>query len=344
MSLINEVLRDLDARHAGAERRGLPNEVRPLPAAGKGWSGRLVVGGFAVVALVIVGAWAAWLQTIKPAPAVAVPVPPPAIELPAPPLVIAPPAAPEPPAASEPAPPVAAAPQSLRMSAALSQPAAAKPSTAPPATASPTASAASVTPSIDKQLRNGGHERADAAYRKAAIERQQGRDAEAMALLREALQQEPAHANARQLLLSLLVERKQWPEAEAALKEGLELAPMHAPWAAALARIQVERGDASLAWATLQRYMPAGENSADYLGFAGVLLQRLQRPAEAIAYYEAALRLKPEARWWLGLGVALETSGHAGEAQKAFQSAQTANGLTPEMAALVARRLGTGKP
>jgi MSHA biogenesis protein MshN len=340
MSLINKVLRDLDARHAAAAQRALPNEVRPLPAGDAESSARmpLLIGLLAVAGA---GAWGAWTYLSAPTPtAISAPVAPPvaiaapAAETPAlPMLVIAPPAPPAeaavvPSAASTPLPAdnstsVPVQVSSLQLSTTLRPPAAA----APPATR------------IDKQVHDDAHERAEAAYRAGLAAQRQGRGAEAVASLRQALQEEPRNANARQLLLSVLVERQLWPEAESALREGLELTPANGGWAMALARIQVERGEADQAWATLQKYMAAGADNADFQGFAGVLLHRLQRPAEAVAHYQAALRLKPDARWWAGLGLALEAAGRASEAREAFQRAQAAGSLAPEMAVVVERHL-----
>jgi MSHA biogenesis protein MshN len=348
MSLINQVLRDLDSRHAGEEQKALPNEVRPLPPVKSGRSGRKVLVPVVLLAVAGVGVWAAWDSPARPAV-----VPPPAVETP-PLLVIAPP---EPPLENLAAPPAEPVPQltvttpaadrpravgqvsSLQLATTLRSPVTTTAASAVAASAPAVAPASTAPASIDKQIRVDAHERAEAAYRKAAAEHRQGRSTEAIERLREALRDEPGHGSARQLLLSLLVERQQWPEAEALLREGLELAPSHSPWAMALARIQVERGQPNQAWETLQKYMAAGEGNADYQGFAGVLLQRLQRPAEAVARYEAALRLKPEARWWAGLGLALEAAGHVNEAREAFREAQAIGGLTPEMAAVVERRL-----
>jgi MSHA biogenesis protein MshN len=350
MSLINKVLQDLDSRHAAQERKALPNEVRPLPPAKTGRSG---IKAFAAIAVLVALAIGLWLAGDLAAPPAAAPAPtpaaaaPPLVETPPPPmLVIAPP---EPPLANlaaapaEPAsqpvtmPPVDKPAQvsSLQLATAL-RPAA--PSAAPVA-ANSVAPASTAPASIDKQVHAGAHERAEAAYRKAAAEHRQGRAGEAVERLHEALREDSSHGNARQLLLSLLVERQQWPEAEVLLREGLELTPSHSPWAMALARIQIERGQTGQAWETLQRHMAAGGGNADYQGFAGVVLQRLQRPAEAVTHYEAALRLKPEARWWAGLGLALEAAGHGDEALEAFRRAQATGGLTPEMAAVVERRL-----
>lgn len=350
MSLINQVLRDLDSRHAGEERKALPNEVRPLPPTEAGRPGAIVLAAAVLVVLLGVGAWVGW-NSFTPSAVAPVASPQAVVETPPPPiLVITPPepllaslaTAPAEPATqvamAVPAPEKAPSPEtrvsSLQLATALRPTASAA---VAPANAIP--AAASAPASIDKQIRVGAHERAEAAYRKATIQHREGRSAEAIERLSEALREEPAHGNARQLLLSLLVERQQWQEAEALLREGLELTPSHSPWAMALARIQVERGQPGPAWETLQKYMAAGEGNADYQGFAGVLLQRMQRPMDAVDHYQAALRLKPEARWWAGLGLALEAAGHPAEAREAFQRAQAAGGLTPEMAAVVERRL-----
>ncbi|MEK7736775.1 MAG: tetratricopeptide repeat protein, partial [Pseudomonadota bacterium] len=83
-----------------------------------------------------------------------------------------------------------------------------------------------------------------------------------------------------------------------------------------------------------------GEKNADYHGFSGVLLQRLQKPREAAAHYQAAVQINPnEGRWWLGLGLAYEAEGRPAEARDAFQHARGARGLTPEMAAVIDKKL-----
>lgn len=346
MSLINQVLRDLDSRHAG-EQKGLPNEVRPLPALRPRRSRVPLIAVLAVAGVAFV-AWSAWdvaVPASAPAPVttnISEAVPPP-------PLLIAPPPLPvdeaagsvaetSAPAAVEPVVAVA----SLRMATTL-RPSSSASAVTPAAASGADAASTTVTVippgSVDKQVRTNAYERADAVYRKAVSEQRQGRTTEAIEHLRETLREAPAHGSARQLLLSLLVERQQWQEAEAVLREGLEVSPSHSPWAMALARIQVERGQTAAAWDTLQKYLSFGESNADYLGFAGVLLQRLQRPGEAVAYYQGALRIKPDARWWVGLGLALESVGRTDEAREAFRSAQASGGLTTEMAAVVERRL-----
>lgn len=191
---------------------------------------------------------------------------------------------------------------------------------------------------IDKTQSPEG--RAAADYLKGVAAYKQGRMAEAAAQFRLALQADPRHLAARQTLIAMLAGQKQWDDAEALLREGLQLMPGQTAWAMALARIEVERGDLTAAWGTLQRHMADARNDADYLGFAGVLLERLHKPHEAAGYYQAALHLKPRAgRWWLGLGLALEADGRAAEAQDAYRHAEASEGLTPEMKAFVDKKL-----
>ena len=57
-------------------------------------------------------------------------------------------------------------------------------------------------------------------------------------------------------------------------------------------------------------------------------------------YYLAATRLAPaEARWWAGLGIALDAAGKSAEAREAYQKAHGLPGLPPDLALHVDQRL-----
>ena len=347
MSLINKMLRDLDARHAASGQTTMPGEVRPLPERVKRSRGsRTLLMLLALLALGAAAGWqtqAYWLPQVQAL--LAPPPPPPVVKQQAPPMIVL-----GLPSVSEtlppPEPPVTpAAPaevQNLKLDSSLPQvpgeapPAAAKKPKAEPA---PAKVAARVV--IDKQQRLvGPQERAEAEYRKGLAAFKLGHATEAVAQFKSVLLEDPRHMAARQTLLAMLAEQKRWDEAQAVLNEGLELMPTQVGWAMALARIEVERGNSIAAWETLQKYMAIGEKNADYLGFAGVLLQRMQKPREASLRYQAALALKPnEGRWWLGLGLALEADGRAAEARNVFRRARSADGLTPEMLAVIEREM-----
>ena len=98
MSLINNVLRDLDKRRAGDDaRRGLPNDVRPLPEADRKappWRlPAILAAGAAAIAGVVL--WPAPVPVAVPVPAKPIATPP-----------VAAPVAPAPAAAPAPATPV----------------------------------------------------------------------------------------------------------------------------------------------------------------------------------------------------------------------------------------------
>jgi MSHA biogenesis protein MshN len=217
-------------------------------------------------------------------------------------------------------------------------PAAAKPSV--PA-AMPSARTGEGPPSIEKQVRlQTPHDRAENEYRKAAGLLNQGRLNEAIAGFRAALQEEPAHANARLTLFGVLVEQKKLDEAQALLQEGLSLNPAQPQLALRLARIQVERGDLRGAAETLQKSSPAASANAEYRGFHAAVLQRLNRHKEAAEEYRAALRLAPQAGvWWMGLGISLEADGRSTEARDAFQRAKASGALSAELERFVEQKL-----
>ena len=385
MSLINQMLQDLDARQANeGGQRPLPSEVRSLPTLRP--SRRPYIVG--IVAVGVLAASALYFVTAS-APSAPPPVPAVvAAPLPPQPTPIAPttpsaPAAPTTPAApaapavalpsTEAASPDQAAPPAPVSVALAERKSAAKPVALPPAATvsktakpSPVAGATKSEParpepvsrppkavepptpaepasgaSIERSdVQDAPLGRGDTSYRKAIGAINQGRVAEALDELRAALRDEPMHRGARQLLVKLLLEARRVDEAMGVLQEGLQGQPAQIGWAMSLARLQVDRGDLAGAWKTLDDALPAAGQSADYQGFAANLLQRLGRQREAIARYQAATRLAPgDGRWWLGLGLAHEAEGNNAEARDAFARARQSGNLSPELVALAEQKL-----
>ena len=386
MSLINQMLQDLDARRAAhGPASGLPNDVRPLPQTPPSRL-PLILG---VLLLCVLGGgyaiyqWEARQLSRVPPPLVVVPSPVPV------PLAVAEPAAvsvveknaaatrPESPEASAAAPEFASLEGSLRMADVIGS-VPEKKSTARPAVPGPapgpekkltaersvpeasgrTPVSPGALPVSGRQTKEPGREapkmlliernevvgsareRAEAEYRKAIGVVNQGRALEALDGLRGALKQDALHIAARQLLVKLLIEGRRPDEAMQVLQEGLEGQPAQLGWAMTLARMQLERGDLPGAWQSLNYSMPAASANVDYQGFAGHVLQRLGRYKEAAEHYQQALRLSPgEGRWWLGLGLALEADGRGNEAREAFLRARQSGTLSSELMALVEQKL-----
>lgn len=354
MSIINQMLRDLDARHASEqERAGLPPRLRTLPprqlARGGDW--RTLLAGM-VAGGAIAGVATHWYFSADAPP----PAPPPAAT--AAPTV---PPAPTSPAAEEtpPAPPAATEAVDVKLPPLLAspppEPAPAKAAPEPrpaaepakparetrPAPAPAAAEAAPADAQIDKRAKGGqAREMADGEYRKGMQAVRRGDGAGAAPLFRHALELDPAHARARQALLSVLVGSREWAEARQVARSGLELEPSQTGWATILARLQYESGDAAAALATLARHAAHAGGDAEYQGLHAYLLQRQQRPAEAAQRFRAALALSPgEGRWWFGLALALEAAGQPGEAKEAYAKARESGNLPADMQSVVEQKL-----
>jgi len=331
MSIINQTLRELDARKDAAPAAPAPAQApasprRVVPAL---WG---LAGALLVLAGVLLWLWPqpadmpAPLDPMPPAANVPVPeTPPPVAVEPVP--VALPAETPAPPAALPAevlAPPVDPTPPALTPSLA----AAVVP--APPAAAPP-------PPEIRKQARQPTPEEdAETHYRKAIAQVRAGRDAQARPLLEAALQAFPRHIAARQMLATLLSEAGQDREAEAVLNEGRAVAPEEAWFALALARLQAARGESAAAAATLLGGQAGRGVNADYRATLAALLVNLGRHAEAARQYELALDQQPgQGTWWMGLGLALEAQGRAGEARAAFRRALAAGNLPDALLAFV---------
>lgn len=239
----------------------------------------------------------------------------------------------------------AAAPQKERASrsrevAVLTVPAAESPAAKAETAPSRKTPAVSDSGRIDRRSDVTPRERAESEYRRAMGFVNQGRIAEGMDGMRNALQIDSGHETARQTLVSLMFDAKRIDEARAVIQEGLALNPANTGFAMLLARIITERGDVAGALAVLQKHAPSKDTNADYHAFAGALHQRLGRHGEAIAEYQAALRLAPSTGiWWVGLGISLQAAERPREALEAYQRAKGSGSLAPDLVAFVDQRM-----
>lgn len=375
MSLLNQMLQDLDARRAAQGVDGtLPNAVRPLPRPS---AARLpLLLGMLLLAFLAGGlAFHFWetrqaapfpssgVPPFAPAPATMTAAsPPPLVPLVAEPPkgVEAGPAVPTgwaamdgrpqrsadssgllPAQQSEAKPPAASVPESgfaaeRSKGAAIEQAVPALPSLSPQG-----ATRSARIPIIEKtDPLVSSPDRPEIEYRKAIALLNQGSLAEAMEGLHKALRLDGSHSASRQVLVRLLLEAKRPDEAVQVLQEGLLGQPEQVGWAMTLARLQIDRGDLAGAWQTLHHSLPAAENNADYQGVTAHVLQRLGRHKEAAEHYRVATRLAPgDGRWWLGLALELEAEGRSSEARDALHMARATGTLSAELTGWVDQKL-----
>jgi tetratricopeptide (TPR) repeat protein len=119
--------------------------------------------------------------------------------------------------------------------------------------------------------------------------RSQGRSAEAIQMLRTALDRNPAFMDARYLLMQSYSEQAQWPELKALAQDTLSLAPGDAVAQSYLTRIG-NRPDPVAAAKLLVESHPTPEN---YLNLS-LVYHRAGRYPECIEAAKKALRLKPD--------------------------------------------------
>lgn len=370
MSLVNKMLRDLDARRAGAADRGaLPAAVTSL-AENPTFSRTRLAALLVLATLAAAGAasFMGYLPSLEipalpavKAPPVAPAAKPATVDAQAPALAAAAPAVPEPTASGVSPAPTSGVPDRLLLKldadldrlpdpgkrAAPEKPEAPKrdkPSAPIKPAVAPKPAAAAVPPvdgHIEKQERFAtADEKAEAEFRRGQAAQRQGAREEAVTRYRTALAEQVEHVGARRALAALLTELRRTDEAEDTLRRGMAALPAQAYWPMALARLKVERGEVPAALDILLKQGAAGDANAEFQGFAAALLNRQTRYKEAAERYEAATRLAPnEARWWAGLGIALEASGRSTEARAAYQRARSLPGLPADLAAHVEQRL-----
>ena len=355
MSLLNQMLKDLEQRRAdAAETPVLHREVRPLPAAAPS---RRPFWILLLVVLLLSGAGAGWwfvLGPARPLPQTAVPTqvtaaPLPELAVSAPPIPAPPiPAISSPTAipAAEPPPLLPAATPSASISPPTSptpvKPLAEKSSaklrlsdelTLPTRKFEETPAAPVTDMTIEKRaLELNPREQAERLYRAAVVLLGQAREAEGIATLRLALKDDPEHLAARQLLIKFSVDRRDLETAQTDLEEGLRRLPKQTAWAMLLSRIKLDRGDAGGALALLERHESHAGSAADYQGAMAAMLQRLNRQADAEGRFGRAAQTEPgNGRWWIGLGMTREAQGKTTEAREAYRNALGTNGLGAEL-------------
>jgi MSHA biogenesis protein MshN len=364
MSVINQLLLDLERRRAGpGERAALPSHVRALPEDKEidwGW----VAGGAAIACAAVATGWFV-LAGYEPGPALSAPAAPRSgaeatiervvsasagVAVPAEPLERIESLLLEPPAARmtlelSSVPVETVAPEQARAAAAQPAMVRAEPVLSGASDSARPAKKAAASPTGRPEIRK--HERpptarelADNEYRNAGGLLQQGRLAEAQVGFQAALSFLPEHHGARQGLVGLLVKAGQFGEAERFLQDGIRLSPEQSGFTVTLARLQVDRGDNAQAIATMQDGLRYAQGNPDYAAFLAALLQRQGRHDEAIEQFRSALRAKPAVGvWWIGLGMSLQALKRNAEAQDAYRRAGTAGNLHPELAAFAEQRL-----
>lgn len=344
MSVINKMLRDLDARRGEARLPDLPQGAIPAAMDGTASVGipagqRARRWGLGLSVLVLCAGALAWYlhatQAVVPPPVQAV-VP-----------VVAPAAAPAPV-------PEAAAPPAGPVQEQVAEPAAESTPAAAPSVSEPQAAAEPEAPRKPRRR----SEAAETAQTSSATERPRNRSrttreaepvapASASAAPVAADVPTPAAAQRRQSAAQETLAQAQslWSAGsrEAALQlvqDAVAVAERAQPVEAALlaqlvreqVRMELALGRPGPVLALLTRLEPSLSGQADLWAVRGNAAQRLGRHQESVQAYLAALQLRPEEpRWMLGAAVSLAALGQLEAAARQAEQARALGPVSPEV-------------
>jgi len=203
-----------------------------------------------------------------------------------------------------------------------------------------------VVEAVNKTIRPlSSEQQAQIAFQQAVKLLGRGKEAEAENALEKALSHNPVHQRARETLAALLLNTGRVSEAADSLREGLRLQPRSAPLAELYARVLVNQGDNDAAVAVMERARPSAADEVDYYVLLAALYRGAGKYAQAVQIYEEMLKARPGvAAWWMGLALSQDAMGESEQALTAYQRAQRAGGLKPEVQQYVQVRIDALTP
>ncbi len=158
--------------------------------------------------------------------------------------------------------------------------------------------------------------------------------------LRELMRATPEDVRGRELLVRLLLQQHAPQSAQKILTAGLMRSPDWPPFIQLKASLLVGSGDVAGALRVLQQHTPSLAAFPQYHAMVAALYQRTHQSLLAAQRYQQLLQLQPRnGVWWVGLAVALESSGQHEDALAAFAQARDAHNLNPELQAYVDAQL-----
>lgn len=173
--------------------------------------------------------------------------------------------------------------------------------------------------------------RADSAIEKNQITKAEG-------LLEEVLLLDPKQTASRKKLAALWFGRESFQNAVNLINQGISLAPNDTELRLMKARIYLSQERTSQAYSSLKSY--TGTENIEYLSLLATLAQQLNELPMAIKAYGRLTKAQPDVgKWWLGLGVALDSNSEFKKAVDAYHKAIAQDDMSRGSMAFAKKRI-----
>lgn len=187
---------------------------------------------------------------------------------------------------------------------------------------------------------NGANQRLSLLRAQAHIAAQQQDDARVIDLLSQILALSPNENRTRKQLSALLYSKKRLNEAQGVLLEGLKLSPEDTDLRLMLSRILFKSGDHAKAFKLLNQHPRANSASDEFISFRAALAEKIGNYKSAQNDYYILLKRNPnDAKWWLGLGVSQDKQKLAEQAINSYQQAKSLKQLPKAVESFVVERI-----
>lgn len=180
-------------------------------------------------------------------------------------------------------------------------------------------------------------QQADVLYRQAE---NNSEDYSVTYKLEQALKLDPRHLRARLLLAKTLHNQGQVSKTAEFLDQSLALFPDNLQFINTRAQLYLQQKDPNGAFKTLQRIDLTNNSNETYLSLLAATYQQLQSFANAAKVYQRLVNVNPEkAENWLGLALSQEKLGNPKLSREAYQQALSKNTLKESITSYIKQRL-----
>ena len=177
-------------------------------------------------------------------------------------------------------------------------------------------------------------------YRLATEAENQGLLSDAIVYYSEALALTPVMHKARRKLAALYYGQGRLDSASDILIKGTALFPEEYDYPFLLARVQQASGDIQLAMSSLEQIPDESLLAKQKWTMQSSLAQKSDNYQLAEESYRKLLRIEAgQARWWMGLGYALDSQLEYDSAKQAYRQALSADGLSKQASEYIENRL-----